>query len=314
MRRARRFRQVSCILLAVGLLITGVTATARGKGDTEDTTALSITAPDSASPGETVSVIITTPDEQEAISAVLYSMLEEPVVRAQAFPLDRDKKSAYRFAAFIPLGTLSESGVYRLEIHCGNTIVTRELRVEHRDFIEETIPLDNKNTAIKSDTSKKRMEQINKLTKILQTVSTDAPIFPGPFVSPVSATRRTSHFGDRRTYRYSNGKTRRDLHFGIDYGIPTGTPVFASGDGRIVMAESRITTGWTVVIEHLPGIYSLYYHLDHLDTAEGEFVRAGTLIGKSGCTGLSTGPHLHWEFRVNGEAVDPDWFAGRVLF
>ena len=314
MRRVRKFRQVSCILLAVGLLITGVTATARGKGDTEDTTALSITAPDSASPGETVSVIITTPDEQEAISAVLYSMLEEPVVRAQAFPLDRDKKSAYRFAAFIPLSTLLENGVYRLEIHCGNTIVTRELRVEHRDFIEETIPLDNKNTAIKSDTSKKRMEQINKLTKILQTVSTDAPIFPGPFVSPVSATRRTSHFGDRRTYRYSNGKTRRDLHFGIDYGIPTGTPVFASGDGRIVMAESRITTGWTVVIEHLPGIYSLYYHLDHLDTAEGEFVRAGTLIGKSGCTGLSTGPHLHWEFRVNGEAVDPDWFAGRVLF
>ena len=80
------------------------------------------------------------------------------------------------------------------------------------------------------------------------------------------------------------------------------------------MSEERISTGNTIVIEHLPGVYSLYYHLDTLLAGCGEFVRAGTLIGRSGNTGLSTGPHLHWEFRVNGEAVSPDWFVGRVLF
>ena len=79
-----------------------------------------------------------------------------------------------------------------------------------------------------------------------------------------------------------------------------------------MLAESRISTGWSVVVEHLPGVYSLYYHLDSLAASEGEAVRAGTLIGRSGSTGLSTGPHLHWEFRVNGEAVSPDWFLSRA--
>jgi len=79
------------------------------------------------------------------------------------------------------------------------------------------------------------------------------------------------------------------------------------------MAENRISTGFTVVIEHLPGVYSLYYHLDALLAGEGETVRTGSLIGRSGNTGLATGPHLHWEFRVNGEAADPDWFTGRVI-
>ncbi len=310
----RRIRQHICIILAVALLATGVTATARGKKDTEAPSVFSVTAPESVRPGETISIVVTVPRKSEEITAMLYTAEEEILLRSRAFPLDGSKKSGYKAIALLPLNTHTESGAYRLDIHSDGTVISQDIRVENREFISETIPLGEQNTAIKTDTSKKRMEQIQKLTKILKAVSADAPIFPGPYILPVNATRRTSYFGDRRIYHYSNGKKQRNIHYGIDFGIPTGTPVFASGDGRVVLAESRITTGWTVVIEHLPGVYSLYYHLDRLDTAEGELVRAGTLIGKSGCTGLSTGPHLHWEFRVNGEAVDPDWFVGRVLF
>ncbi len=72
------------------------------------------------------------------------------------------------------------------------------------------------------------------------------------------------------------------------------------------MATNRIVTGGTVVIEHLPAVYSLYYHLDTVDVAVNDIVEQGERIGTVGSTGLSTGPHLHWELRVSGVAVDPE--------
>ena len=119
----------------------------------------------------------------------------------------------------------------------------------------------------------------------------------------------TSFFGDRRVYAYTGGGSSTSLHYGIDYGIPTGSEVTACGQGRVVMAENRISTGWSIVIEHLPGVYSLYYHMDSLTVEKGDMVKQGTLIGYSGATGLATGPHLHWEVRVNGNAVNPDFFV-----
>lgn len=74
------------------------------------------------------------------------------------------------------------------------------------------------------------------------------------------------------------------------------------------MAENRISTGWSVVIEHLPGLYSLYYHMSSLNVKENDYVKAGEKIGLSGSTGLATGPHLHWEVRLNMAAVKPEFF------
>ena len=75
------------------------------------------------------------------------------------------------------------------------------------------------------------------------------------------------------------------------------------------MAENRISTGWSVCIEHLPGLYSLYYHMSKLNVEVGQIVEKGKLLGLSGSTGLATGPHLHWEVRLNIEAVNPDFFT-----
>ena len=75
------------------------------------------------------------------------------------------------------------------------------------------------------------------------------------------------------------------------------------------MAENRITTGWSVCIEHLPGLYSLYYHMNKLDVTEGQIVQKGERLGESGCTGLATGPHIHWEVRLNAEAINPEYFT-----
>jgi murein DD-endopeptidase MepM/ murein hydrolase activator NlpD len=74
------------------------------------------------------------------------------------------------------------------------------------------------------------------------------------------------------------------------------------------MACERITTGNTIVLEHLPGVYSLYFHLDQIFVEEGDWVEQKQEIGLVGNTGLSTAAHLHWEIRVNGVAVNPDSF------
>jgi murein DD-endopeptidase MepM/ murein hydrolase activator NlpD len=73
-----------------------------------------------------------------------------------------------------------------------------------------------------------------------------------------------------------------------------------------VFAAERILTGNTIIIEHLPGLFSIYYHLSELAAAEGAMVEKGQIIGMVGMTGFATGPHLHWEIQSMGIAVDPD--------
>jgi len=229
----------------------------------------------------------------------------------------RDPKMEGRLISLIPISRTLEPGQYLIQAR-GNPAIEQEtgllqlstmVTIEQRTFRSTTIDLDAGNTVIRTDTSPQRAVQIERFNALLETRSDDAPFYVGPWVLPLDSTRRTALFGDRRNFRHSNGRSTSTVHFGVDFGVPIGTPVRASGPGRVVMAETRITTGWTLIIEHLSGVYSLYYHLDSIDVSEGDMVDIGQTVGRSGNTGLSTGPHLHWEFRVNGQAVCPDWFT-----
>jgi peptidoglycan hydrolase-like protein with peptidoglycan-binding domain len=109
-------------------------------------------------------------------------------------------------------------------------------------------------------------------------------------------------------YRIGDGFGPRGngFHPGLDYPAPTGTGVSAAGRGRVVFA------GWDsggygnlVVIEHPQGVRSMYAHLSHIGVATGQAVVAGTPVGRVGATGLATGPHLHFELRIGGAAIDP---------
>lgn len=222
------------------------------------------------------------------------------------------------FAA-IPLSTYLEPGEFSLEVHYKEAS-GREMKfslpvvAESKDFVEEILYLDDTNTAIKTDNSSRRNNEINRLNNILFSVNKNSIYYTSNFVYPVESTRRTSFFGDRRTYEYTTGSSSNSLHYGIDFGVPTGTPVYACGDGKVVLVEDRVSTGWSIVIEHMPGLYSLYYHLDSTLIEEGMLVKAGEQIGFSGATGLATGPHLHWEVRFLGEAINPDFFVENKLF
>jgi len=150
------------------------------------------------------------------------------------------------------------------------------------------------------------------LWPVLAEIGSEAHFF-GAFVRPVEATWRTSPFGARRTFIGADGTRSSLIHAGIDYGVPRGTPVFASGTGRVVMSRYQRVAGNSVIIEHLPGVFSIYYHLDSMYVREGDIIYVGAVLGRSGNTGFTTGPHLHWEVRVFGEITDPDTLVARPL-
>jgi murein DD-endopeptidase MepM/ murein hydrolase activator NlpD len=122
--------------------------------------------------------------------------------------------------------------------------------------------------------------------------------------APVEFSRISSRFNPRRRHPILN--TIR-AHKGVDYAAPTGTPVRAAGDGRIHFRGREGGYGNAIVIEHGGGITTLYGHLSRFakGASNGQRVRQGQVIGYVGSTGLASGPHLHYEYRVNGVHRNP---------
>ena len=195
-----------------------------------------------------------------------------------------------------------------------NAGIDLPFKLKDKKFESETIALNQSNTSIVTNTSKEKKQQSDKLAEIIWKINSDAVYQAAAFTPPTESKRFTSYFGDRRVYAYSTGGSSTSEHYGNDYGIPTGSSVKACAAGKVVLAAWRISTGYSVVIEHLPGLYSLYYHMSELKCKEGDIVKVGDEIGKSGATGLATGPHLHWEMRLNGYAVDPIFFTNDFAF
>lgn len=118
---------------------------------------------------------------------------------------------------------------------------------------------------------------------------------------PLSAASLTSRFGYRR--HPILGYLRQ--HSGIDLAAPAGTPVFATSPGTISAAGWAGGYGLLVEVNHGPSVQTRYGHLSQIHVAPGQSVRAGDLLGLVGSTGRSTGPHLHYEVRAHGQAIDP---------
>ena len=296
----------------------------------EQTYSGSVTYNEKAQPGDAVFVRLsmkvpeTTSDKtsQKPIAVLQLFKGKERAASTQFFftnPQNRSAETAEMLAG-IPLSTwLSDKEVYSLKVIISTGDAQKKeimlpFSIQKKQFASERIVLDARNTGIRKDVSPERRAQSEKLNKILETVIPQDVYTLKPFTIPVDSKRITSGFGDRRVFEYTDKKTSTSLHYGIDYGVPTGTSVHSCAEGKVVLAENRISTGWSVVIEHLPGLYSLYYHMDSLNVQEGQYVKQGEKLGLSGATGLATGPHLHWEVRLNMGAVNPEFFLKEFAF
>lgn len=289
---------------------------------------LNVSYTDEIVPGDAVFVrmVITTPknhkmakaDERKATLQLLKD--KKVVEQAPFYTIGKKKSQTYaEMLCGVPVSLWITEANYTVKVIF--SITDNEVQeftlpaiFKTRDFNKETIELNAQNTAIKTDDSPERSAQIEKLNNILFTTIPGDVFATKKYICPTTSERYTAWCGDRRIYAYSNGKSSTSLHYGNDYGIPTGSEVRACAEGKVVMAENRISTGWSVVIEHLPGLYSLYYHNSELNVKEGDTVRQGEIIAKSGATGLATGPHLHWEMRLNGSAVRPEFFMQNFTF
>jgi murein DD-endopeptidase MepM/ murein hydrolase activator NlpD len=218
-----------------------------------------------------------------------------------------------QYWALVGIGAMAQVGPYFLELtatdDAGQTVRASELaQVVAGDFATEQIILSpEKSKLLDPALIRAENERLSQVFGIFSRQQVWEGLFRIPLQGPV---RVTSAFGTRRSY---NSGPPTTYHGGIDYGAEIGTSVLAAGRGRVALAEELIVRGKAVIINHGLGIYSGYYHLSEIAVQAGQEVEQGDLIGKVGSTGLSTGPHLHWEIRVGGVYVDPLQWTRQVF-
>ncbi len=260
-------------------------------------------------PGQLMKIFLWAGEPLDSVSAQLGTPGKPPLSTSPGFRVSTEGASE-KWVVFlgIPASGVPREYTLRLSAAAGRRtfLEVEPFTVNSRRFFSERIPLAAELTSMVTTPDPQKTQEWRALVKLLTTAHPDALFEYGPFIVPLPSARRTSGFGDRREYAYSDGTSGYSIHEGVDIASPEGTPVPACGQGRIVFAGKRILTGNTVVIEHLPGLFSLYDHLSSLAVKANDQVAKGQVLGTVGMTGFATGPHLHWEVQVMGISVDPD--------
>ena len=238
-----------------------------------------------------------------------------PLTRARGFSVDYPLKGLesgpaglHWSAALVAPDALDPGGPVTIRfLGVDRTVLAAfSSRIQPRIFPVESIPLDKEMSELREKPDARKDREAAAIWAVYEhfdpTFSWDGRGFslPVPVTVPLSA-----HFGDTRKYLYMDGGVSLDYHRGVDFAVPVGTPVEAPAPGTVIFVAQRLLTGTSVVIEHAPGVYSVYFHLSRALVTPGLPVVTGERIALSGATGLVTGPHLHWEVRVGGVPVDP---------
>jgi|DewCreStandDraft_4_1066084.scaffolds.fasta_scaffold02977_9 hypothetical protein len=212
----------------------------------------------------------------------------------------REREYVYNTIIPVPLDT--KPGKQKLEIKC---LFESDEQHYHKEKITiksmaKEKGIVNTGGKLKSETLtdlQKENRIINKLQDKLTTIKYDLP-----FIMPVNDPVISSNFGKTRKYDEINIGWR---HKGIDISAPVGTKIRVANHGRVVAAFAGKAYGNTVIIDHGGGIYSFYFHMDDVYVRTDDKVFKGDIIGTVGNTGVSTGPHLHFQINVFKVPVNP---------
>ncbi len=233
--------------------------------------------------------------------------------RPLIFTQEPDKGIAWTLIGAVPFADL---GPRQVTISMqngdgGKRTVTRTLQVNPYPFPSESLQFDPA-TAQLLDPSHTTPE-LNLLDQIFAG-RTPQQYWNGQFRMPLDGKIRiTSAFATRRCYNCPDGSKPTTFHGGMDMAADLGTPVRAPADGVVVFAAKLEVRGNAIILDHGEGVYSLFAHNSKLLATVGQHVKRGDILSLSGNTGLSNGPHLHWEMHVSGPPVEPLEWVNRAL-
>ena len=176
------------------------------------------------------------------------------------------------------------------------------LAARKTDLAAEKTSLDAKKKEFEAEEDKLKAEADRLTAEIINLMDKDSPYVGGEFTWPCPASRYiSSSFGNRLHPTLNVWK----FHTGIDIGCSAGKNIVAAASGKVIMSQWYGGYGNCVMIDHGGGIVTLYGHASKLLGSKGQVVKQGQVIALVGSTGRSTGPHLHFEVRKNGQYIDP---------
>lgn len=207
------------------------------------------------------------------------------------------------FSALFGVHAMQDPGLYPFHLEYVNENdqlqVIDQLILVQRGFYPQDPPLQVDPSTLDESLTKPEDDLLFETTTPFSNEQYWSGLFQYPVDQPVCI---KSWFGNRRSY---NDSPYNRFHTGVDFGVCANLNIYAPADGYVVLTESLPIRGNATVINHGLGVYSGFWHQAVFLVEEGQFVKAGDLIGTIGNTGRSTGPHLHWELVVNGIQVDP---------
>lgn len=205
----------------------------------------------------------------------------------------------------IPLSV--KSGEQQVEIKDAQGKRSQSFKVGAKEYKAQHITLKNPRQVNPDPDDMKRIER-EQAEQAAANRAYRAGVTPSNLLldRPVNGGRLSSPFGLRRFF---NGE-ERNPHSGLDFAVPSGTPIKAPAAGVVVLVGDYFFNGKTVFLDHGQGFVSMFCHMSAIDVKVGDEVPRGGLVGKVGATGRATGPHLHWNVSLNDARVDPAIFIG----
>ncbi|MDF2961720.1 MAG: hypothetical protein K0S39_3455 [Paenibacillus sp.] len=183
----------------------------------------------------------------------------------------------------------------------------KTLTINGKKFETQYLQVTKQMESMRQDT--KRIQEDQKKIDLARSQSEPVFLSSSPFIQPVEGVLTTPY----GYTRYVNGKFDSS-HMAIDLAAKQGTPVKATNDGIVVLAESLYLTGNAIYIDHGMNLFSQYAHLSELHVKTGDRVKQGDIIGLVGSTGFSTGPHLHFTFWAHNIQANPNLFFNTKPF
>lgn len=216
------------------------------------------------------------------------------------------------YGVFLPFSPLYEQDNYLLSICMSfrdgdNILVYSAGDIQKKEFKLQQLNFSKgKSKDLASASRKKYNEQQTARHELWRTVTQPLTGDIWQITKPLdNISRLTSDFGFTRRWILSSGKQySRDVHLGVDYGVPTGTPIYSLLDGVVVLSGMQELYGNMVIVNHGLGLYTNYCHMNKCLVNADTVVKKSEIVGEVGMTGASTGPHLHIETRIYGIPID----------